>query len=198
MHGRCGQLDVDLIEMMACPSGCSNGDGQLKNDSQWLAPTESTATKALPESISESKERVASVEALKGPPAMSPSPSCKSASMRCQSWRSSHRWLRSGESIAQPVAPYCLLHVTSPPLPPPPDETTLQHVRILVLRPSICSGVCSCCASLPSGLRNAHKLSLSLTLAPQRSAAVLLLLQIVNYVLNTTCFMYIGYLKDIA
>eukprot|EP01033_Poteriospumella_lacustris_P006371 gene6371-4577_t len=58
-----GQLDVDLIEMMACPSGCNNGGGQLKNFSQWIAPAESAA-KALPETIGESKERVANVEAL--------------------------------------------------------------------------------------------------------------------------------------
>lgn len=58
-----GQLDVDLIEMMACPSGCNNGGGQLKNFSQWIAPAVSTA-KALPETIGEGKERVANVEAL--------------------------------------------------------------------------------------------------------------------------------------
>eukprot|EP01040_Poterioochromonas_malhamensis_P022300 gene22300-27097_t len=61
--GAAGQLDVDLIEMMACPSGCNNGGGQLKNFSQWIAPAESAA-KALPETIGESKERVANVEAL--------------------------------------------------------------------------------------------------------------------------------------
>eukprot|EP01033_Poteriospumella_lacustris_P009553 gene9558-6849_t len=78
----CGQLDVDLIEMMACPSSCGSGGGRLKNDNQWLSPAEATATKALPESISESKERVVSVKALKGPPAPSPSPSYSRASMR--------------------------------------------------------------------------------------------------------------------
>lgn len=56
---------------------------------------------------------------------------------------------------AKLVAPHCMLHVTSPPLPP--HETMLKHVRIHGLRPSVCSGVCSCCGSLPSGFRNAHK-----------------------------------------
>lgn len=73
-----GQLDVDLIEMMACPSGCNNGGGQLKNFGQWIAQAEAVAAaavaettssssssagaKALPETISEGKERVVNVE----------------------------------------------------------------------------------------------------------------------------------------
>lgn len=55
-----GQLDIDLIEMMACPSGCNNGGGQLKNFNQLNSS--STSTPSQPETVSESKERVSNVE----------------------------------------------------------------------------------------------------------------------------------------
>lgn len=60
-----GQLDVDLIEMMACPSGCNNGGGQLKNFAQMSEQLQSEVSnlrKALPETVAEKNQRVANVE----------------------------------------------------------------------------------------------------------------------------------------
>jgi hypothetical protein len=56
-----GQYDLDLIEMMACPSGCHNGGGQLKSLSSIL-PLSSKASEnpiaPRPETSLESHERI--------------------------------------------------------------------------------------------------------------------------------------------
>lgn len=60
--------DLDLIEVMACPSGCNNGGGQLKTLSSIfpisMKANSTMSTPARPETPLESKERVSSVEKL--------------------------------------------------------------------------------------------------------------------------------------
>lgn len=59
-----GLLDYDLIEIMACPSGCNNGGGQLKTLSSILPITNyaTTNTPSRTETPQESKDRIQSVE----------------------------------------------------------------------------------------------------------------------------------------
>lgn len=66
-----GLCDLDLIEVMACPSGCNNGGGQLKNFGQLLAlsaleSSESVSTIGPPltETVAESKARAQAVDAV--------------------------------------------------------------------------------------------------------------------------------------
>lgn len=61
-----GTCDVDLIEIMACPSGCNNGGGQLKALSSMISLGTNTAPTAPPrsETANESKERIVNVEKL--------------------------------------------------------------------------------------------------------------------------------------
>jgi hypothetical protein len=79
-----GQFDGDLVEIMACPSGCNNGGGQLKNlsylesleeslenDGNVTSSSTSAASSitssispSLTETIQQSKERIANVENL--------------------------------------------------------------------------------------------------------------------------------------
>jgi iron only hydrogenase large subunit-like protein len=62
---RRGTCDYDFVEIMACPSGCNNGGGQLRQAagmSDLTAPgAESSSAK---ESPAQAKERVAEVEAV--------------------------------------------------------------------------------------------------------------------------------------
>ena len=60
-----GTCDYDLVEIMACPSGCSNGGGQLKTLSSILPLSSSSSSPAPPraETPQESKDRIAAVEA---------------------------------------------------------------------------------------------------------------------------------------
>ena len=59
MKVRRGTCDIDFIEIMACPSGCNNGGGQVRQSQG----AEGTSTEGLRETPSASRERVAQVEA---------------------------------------------------------------------------------------------------------------------------------------
>ncbi len=61
-----GNCDVDLVEIMACPSGCNNGGGQLKALSSMISIGTNAAPTAPPrtETVNESKERISNVEKL--------------------------------------------------------------------------------------------------------------------------------------
>lgn len=56
-----GTCDLDLVEVMACPSGCNNGGGQLKG---LTSLSSSEAFSGRGESPAEGKERVQAVEDL--------------------------------------------------------------------------------------------------------------------------------------
>ena len=56
-----GKCDLDFVEVMACPSGCVNGGGQLKGPS--ASSTLSVSEEGHRESPSEARARVARVEA---------------------------------------------------------------------------------------------------------------------------------------
>lgn len=61
-----GTCDYDLVEIMACPSGCSNGGGQLKTLSSILPLSSSNSNSPAPprsETPAESKDRITVVEA---------------------------------------------------------------------------------------------------------------------------------------
>lgn len=61
-----GQFDLDLVEVMACPSGCNNGGGQLKSLSSIL-PLSSAVINPMPprpEAPLESRDRINMVEKI--------------------------------------------------------------------------------------------------------------------------------------
>lgn len=61
-----GTCDIDLVEIMACPSGCNNGGGQLKALSSMISIGTNAGPTAPPrtETANESKERIANVDRL--------------------------------------------------------------------------------------------------------------------------------------
>jgi len=60
MKVRRGNCDIDFIEIMACPSGCNNGGGQVRQSQG----AEGSSTEGLRETPSASRERVALVESV--------------------------------------------------------------------------------------------------------------------------------------
>jgi iron only hydrogenase large subunit-like protein len=53
------QYDLDLVEVLACPSGCNNGGGQLKALSSITTASSTAENQIRPETPAESKERIA-------------------------------------------------------------------------------------------------------------------------------------------
>lgn len=63
MKMRRGQCDLDFVEIMACPSGCNNGGGQIRQATATAEGAGDGSDVVHRENPAQSKERVAQVEA---------------------------------------------------------------------------------------------------------------------------------------